>query len=115
MKKLIPSAFALLLASCYFDTDLNNYGSAEAPALPMQEEYYWLHDTELFASVDSVQVVGQLENENNPADFYSINRKCPVSGDTLYVAKKSITRGHEILNARLYIADELHEVRAKLK
>ncbi|MBQ8455636.1 MAG: hypothetical protein IJ537_09930 [Bacteroidaceae bacterium] len=116
MKNLALSGLlTLLFASCYFDTDLNDYDSIVTPNKSMSEEYYWLYNSKLFHGIDSCQVVGQLENENDEQDFYSINRKCLVSNDTIYVAKRDLTGNHTVLNGRFYIDDEQYEVYEKLR
>ena len=116
MKNLILCIGVLLLASCYFDDDLNNYdGKGETAKVVDLGDYYWFVGGAMVSGVDSCQVVGWLENESNPDDIYSINRKCLVSHDTVYVTQKDLAPHHNVLNGRIYVGEEQYEVYEKLR
>ena len=110
--KLMLSAVALLLGSCYYNDgpEFEEEGEPKTRA----ELFYWYFNEAFPSDADSLQVVGVLVNEEDAGDFYSINRNCLLSHDTIYIIQRTLSPRHNMLNARIMTKDSIFEVHEKL-
>lgn len=103
MKKIL-FILVILLSSCSWNTDLNEYEQF-INNNTRADEYYWYYNKELFIGVDSCYTVGTLESKYNN-EKYQINHQVPICNDTIYIVKKYIAEKNNIFNGVIYIKNK---------
>ena len=107
--KAIIAVLLLVLygCSCSWGPDIEGFDAGMTRA----DEYYWLYSPDMFYRADSCYVVGVLENQYMTI---SINHRCKVYNDTIYVIKKKIAGQNRIFNGMIYTKEHQFQIRTLL-
>lgn len=104
MKKIL-FILTILLSSCYWTEDLNDYNTESS----RQSRYFWYCNHDMFINADSVHLVGQLESKYSNEIHY-VNRSCKVYNDTIYISRKNIYPLHYIYKGNIRVNNIIHDV-----
>lgn len=107
MKKIL-FILTILLSSCYWTEDLNNYNNYNTES-SRQSIFFWYYDHDMFINTDSVHLVGQLESKYSNEIHY-VNRSCKVYNDTIYISRKDNYPLHYIYKGNIRVNNIIHDV-----
>lgn len=109
LKKVLYT-FVILLCSCQCDWNLYNQARMETRS----EAYYWYYNDTLFDNIDSCQIIGFLSSLHDK-ESYSINRRCKIYHDTIYVEKRAIAGHHNRFEGILYFNKKEYPLQTTLE
>lgn len=112
MKHLIFIFFALLLSSCYWDEDLNNYNTYNSKQSRNVVNFWYYNDT-LFKNHEYCQLIGTFENDTIN-EYHYVNRRCMIYNDTIYPKPRYVGPNNTIFNGIIIIDSIEHFVNIKL-
>ena len=78
------------------------------------EEYYWYCNDTLFVNADSCQVIGFLSSKHDN-EVYSVNRRCCIYHDSIYIEKRIIAGHHNFFDGVLYIKGDEYYISVELR
>jgi hypothetical protein len=107
----------LLLTSCSWSDDLNEYTDDSRSNRPDAYYYFWYYNPDLFKDVEYCQVIGRYELSDPSSDDdygYYTNQRCYVYDDTIFLKKRTLFPDHIYFNGSIIIDDNEFQYRFKL-
>ena len=121
MKRLlyifVTFIITLLLTSCYWSDDLNEYTDDSHSNRPDAYHYFWYYNPDLFKDVEYCQVIGRYELFDPSSDDnygHYTNQRCTVYHDTIYLKKRTMFPEYNYFNGSIIIDDNEFQYRFKL-
>jgi hypothetical protein len=107
----------LLLTSCSWSDDLNEYTDDLHSNRPDAYHYFWYYNPDLFKDVEYCQVIGRYELFDPSSDDnygHYTNQRCTVYHDTIYLKKRTMFPEYNYFNGSIIIGDNEFYYRFKL-